>query len=233
MQAEVNLVWQGPHPRSASANGTRPLRFVSVVWLRQTKCEAKADTLWVVKRGKSRLCNCCRDCTEMKGCSAKIFCITVLYVAGEERLLKYPFLIQCLLGINNVSGQSTLQPAMVHSCPNETVIFTCFGRQAMNMELIMEPYVLEEDAKSFVATLAVNNRNTFTFTYTDLISSKLTNLTGYENKTADMTVTLTIEMNGANITCKVDDLFIFATLFVAGMWSMWSNNNNSNGSHSH
>ena len=28
----------------------------------------------------------CSDCTEMKGCSAKIFCITVLYVAGEERL---------------------------------------------------------------------------------------------------------------------------------------------------
>ena len=150
MQAEVNLVWQGPHPRSASANGTRPLRFVGVVWLHQTKCEAKADTLWVVKREKARLCNCCRDCTEMKGC------ITVLYVAGEERLLKYPFLIQCLLGINNVSGQSTLQPAMVHSCPNETVIFTCLGRQAMHMEWIMEPYVLEEDAKSFVATLAVN-----------------------------------------------------------------------------
>ena len=90
----------------------------------------------------------------------------------------------------------------------------------------MEPYVLEEDAKSFVATLAVNNRNIFTFTYTDLISSKLTNLTGYENIAADMTVTLTIqpidEMNGANITCEVDDLLIFATLFVAGMWSMWS-----------
>ena len=75
----------------------------------------------------------CSDCTEMKGCSAKIFCITVLYVAGEERLLKYP-LLKCILGIYNVSGQSTLQPAIVHSCPNETVIFTCHGRQAMNME---------------------------------------------------------------------------------------------------
>ena len=167
----------------------------------------------------------CSNCTEMKGCSAKIFCITVLYVAGEERLLKYP-LLKCILGIYNVSGQSTLQPAIVHSCPNETVIFTCYGRQAMNMEWIMEPYILEEDAKSFVAALAVNNRNIFTFTYTDFISSKLTNLTGYENKTADMTVTLTIqpidEMNEANITCKVDDLLLFATLFIAGMWSMWS-----------
>ena len=90
----------------------------------------------------------------------------------------------------------------------------------------MEPHVLEEGAKSFVAALAVNNRDIFTFTYTDFISSKLTNLTGYENKTADMTVTLTIqpidEMNGANITCKVDDFLLFATLFVAGMWSMWS-----------
>ena len=160
----------------------------------------------------------------MKGCSAKIFCITVLYVAGEERLLKYPFLTQCLLGIYNVRGQSTLQPAIVHSCPNETVIFTCYGRQAMNMEWIMEPYVLEEDAKSFVAALAVNNRNIFTFTYTDLISSKLTNISGYENKTADMTVTLTIqpidEMNGTNITCKVDDSFLFATLFLAGIGGM-------------
>ena len=139
--------------------------------------------------------------------------------------MKYP-LLKCILGIYNVSGQSTLQPAIVHSCPNETVIFTCYGRQAMNMEWIMEPYVLEEDAKSFVAALAVNNRNIFTFTCTDFISSKLTNLTGYENKTADMTVTLTIqpidEMNEANITCKVDDLLLFATLFVAGMWSMWS-----------
>ena len=81
-----------------------------------------------------------------------------------------------------------------HSCPNETVIFTCFGRQAMNMEWIMEPYyVLEEDAKSFVAALAVNNRHIFTFTFTDFISSKLTNLTGYENRKADMTVTLTIQ----------------------------------------
>ena len=211
MQAEVNLVWQGPHPRSASANGMRSLCFVGVVWLRQTKCEAKADTLWVVKREKARLCNCCRDCTEMKGCSAKIFCITVLYVAGEERLLKYPFLIQCLLGINNVSGQSTLQPAIVHSCPNETV------RQAMNMEWIMEPYVLEEDAKSFVTKLAVNNRNIFTFTYTDLISYKLTNLTGYENKTADMTLTLTIhEMNGANITCKGNNTCTL--MFMAITW---------------
>ena len=173
----------------------------------------------MVKREKARLCHCFRDCTEMKGCSAKIFCITVLYVAGEERLLKYPFLIQCLLGINNVSGQSTLQPAMVHSCPNETVIFTCFGRQAMNMEWIMEPYVLEEDAKSFVAKLAVNN--IFTFTYTDLISYKLTNLTGYENKTADMTVTLTIQpIDEMNEACKVDDSFLFATLFLAGIGGM-------------
>ena len=159
----------------------------------------------------------------MKGCSAKIFCITVLYVAGEERLLKYPFLIQCLLG---VSGQSTLQPAIVHSCPDETVIFTCFGRQAMIMDWIMVPYIPEVDAKSFVAALAVNKRDAFTFTYTDFISSKLTNLTGYENRKADMTVALTIqpidEMNEANITCKVDDLLLFATLFVAGMWSMWS-----------
>ena len=109
------------------------------------------------------------------------------------------------------------------SCPNETVIFTCHGRQAMNMEWIMEPYVLEEDAKSFVAALAVNNRNIFTFTYTDFISSKLTNLTGYENKTADMTVTLTIQpIDEMNEACKVDDLLLFATLFVAGMWSMWS-----------
>ena len=72
----------------------------------------------------------------------------------------------------------------------------------------------------------MNNRHIFTITYTDFISSKLTNLTGYENKTADMTVTLTIqpidEMNEANITGKVDDLLLFATLFVAGMWSMWS-----------
>ena len=71
----------------------------------------------------------------------------------------------------------------------------------------MEPYVFEEDGKSFVAALAVNNRHIFTFTYTDFISSKLTNLTGYEIKTADMTVTLTIqpidEMDEANITCKV------------------------------
>ena len=56
----------------------------------------------------------------MKGCSAKI---TVLYVAGEESLLKYPFLIQCLFGIYNVSGQSTLQPAIVHSCPNENLLW--------------------------------------------------------------------------------------------------------------
>ena len=140
----------------------------------------------------------------MKGCSAKIFCITVLYVAGEERLLKCRFLIQCLLG---VSGQSTLQPAIVHSCPNGTVLFTCFGRQAMIMDWIMVPYIPEVDAKSFVAALAVNNRDAFTFTYTDFISSKLTNLTGYENRKADMTITLTIqpidEMNGTNITCTI------------------------------
>ena len=129
--------------------------------------------------------------------------------------------IQCLIGSYNVSGQSTLQPAVVHSCPDETVIFTCFGRQAMNMDWIMVPYIPEVDAKSFVAALAVNNRDAFTFTYTDFISSKLTNLTGYENREADMTVTLTIqpidEMNGTNITCKVDDSFLFATLFLAGI----------------
>ena len=87
----------------------------------------------------------------------------------------------------------------------------------------MEPYVLEEDAKSFVAALAVNNRHIFTFTYTDFISSKITKLSGYENKTADMTVTLTIQpIDEMNEACKVDDLLLFATLFVAGMWSMWS-----------
>ena len=126
--------------------------------------------------------------------------------------------IQCLIGSYNVSGQSTLQPAVVHSCPDETVIFTCFGRQAMIMDWIMVPYIPEVDAKSFVAALAVN---AFTFTYTDSISSKLTNLTGYENRKADMTVTLTIqpidEMDGTNITCKVDDSLLFATLFLAGI----------------
>ena len=182
MQAEVNLVWRS-HTHEAQAQAARGPCASWVVWLRQTESQAYA-----------RLCKLQRlyNYTEMKGCSAKIFCVTVLYVAGEERLLKYP-LLKCILGIYNVSGQSTLQPAIVHSCPNETVIFTCYGRQAMNMEWIMEPYVLEEDAKSFVAALAVNNRNIFTFTYTDFISSKLTNLTGYENKTADMTVTLTIQ----------------------------------------
>ena len=129
--------------------------------------------------------------------------------------------IQCLIGSYNVSGQSNLQPAVVHSCPDETVIFTCFGRQAMIMDWIMVPYIPEVDAKSFVAALAVYNRDAFTFTYTDFISSKLTNLTGYENREADMTVTLTIqpidEMDGTNITCKVDDSFLFATLFLAGI----------------
>ena len=93
-----------PHPRSASASGTRPLRFVGtgVVWLRQLKVKHMQGSA------------SCSDCTEMKGCSAKIFCITVLYVAGEERLLKYP-LLKCILGIYNVSGQSTLQPAIVLS----------------------------------------------------------------------------------------------------------------------
>ena len=88
----------------------------------------------------------------------------------------------------NVSGQSTIQSAVVHSCPDETVIFTCFGRQAMIMDWIMVPYIPEVDAKSFVMALAVNNRDAFTFTYTDFISSKLTNLTGYENRKADMTI---------------------------------------------
>ena len=104
--------------------------------------------------------------------------------------MKCRFLIQCLLG---VSGQSTLQPAIVHSCPDETVIFTCFGRQAMIMDWIVVPYIPEVDVKSFIAALAVYNRDAFTFTYTDLISSKLTNLTGYENRKADMTITLTIQ----------------------------------------
>ena len=126
--------------------------------------------------------------------------------------------IQCLIGSYNVSGQSTLQPAVVHFCPDETVIFTCFGRQAMIMDWIMVPYIPEADTKSFVAALAVNNRDAFTFTYTDFISSKLTNLTGYENRKA---VTLTIqpidEMDGTNITCKVDNSLLFATLFLAGI----------------
>ena len=62
-----------------------------------------------------------------------------------------------------------IQPAIVHSCPNETVTFTCFGRQAMIMDWIMVPYIPEVDAKSFVAALAVNNRDAFTFTYTDIV----------------------------------------------------------------
>ena len=179
MQAEVNLVWRS-HTHEAQAQRHEALAL--------RRCCKRGYTLGG-KEKKRQGSASSRDCTEMKGCSAKIFCITVLYVAGEERLLKYP----CILGIYNVSGQSTLQPAIVHFCPNETVIFTCYGRQAMNMEWIMKPYVLEEGAKSFVAALAVNNRHIFTFTYTDFISSKLTNLTGYENRTADMTVTLTIQ----------------------------------------
>ena len=66
MQAEVNLVWRShTHEAQAHCQAARgPFCRCGVA-----KSQAKADTLWVVKKKRQGSASC-RDCTEMKGCSA-------------------------------------------------------------------------------------------------------------------------------------------------------------------
>ena len=60
------------------------------------------------------------------------------------------------------------------------------------------------------------------FRRTDFISSELTSFTGYNNRTVNMILTLTIKpfnvINGTNITCEIDEsLLLLSPLYLAGI----------------
>ena len=146
----------------------------------------------------------------------------MLQVRTQERV-EFQYSIYYPVGLNIVHGKPTLQPAIVHSCPNETVIFTCSGRQVMDMDWIVEPYIPIGDPIKYSSELIVNHEEEFdVFRRTDFISSELTNFTGYNNGTANMILTLTIKpfnvINGTNITCEIDEsLLLLSPLHLAGI----------------
>ena len=124
------------------------------------------------------------------------------------------------LDLYNVSGQLiTVHPTLIYKCPNETVTFTCTGRQVLFLDWIMEPYVSDSDGLSYDVSLLVTNTLETAFNHTNFVSSKVINITELNGSRADMTLSLTIKPfnlnNGTNIMCK-SGTAAFGTLFLAG-----------------
>ena len=124
-----------------------------------------------------------------------------------------------VLGFYSTNGQLTVQPTLIYKCPNETVSFTCTGRQIMSLAWIMEPYFDESDGFSYVVDFVVQMTVETSFKHTRYISSNVTNITEVNGSRADMTIMLTIKPfsvnNGTIITCK-SETNAYGTLFLAG-----------------
>ena len=121
-----------------------------------------------------------------------------------------------LLGFYSTNGQLTVQPTLIYKCPNETVSFTCTGRQIMSLAWIMEPYFDESDGFSYIVDFVVQMTVETSFRHTRYISSNVTNITEVNGSRADMTTIKPFNVNnGTIITCK-SETNAYGTLFLAG-----------------
>ena len=119
----------------------------------------------------------------------------------------------------------TLDPApTVHSCPGQTVTYTCHDEQIHTMEWIIEPYIPGNDAIKYVAA---HLQDTETLTKKrGNISTNLIYVTQCcaDESLANMTTKATVHAsqleNGSNITCRttrgVKRYYSHSTLYIAG-----------------
>ena len=94
-----------------------------------------------------------------------------------------------LTGIQYCSGKPTLRPASVHTCPNETVTFTCHDTQIVAIAWELDMYIKNTGLLTFSFSQPVGSHGV---AHMGMISANLSEVTRRNGTVADITTTLTI-----------------------------------------
>ena len=110
------------------------------------------------------------------------------------------------ISTNQCTGESTLQPLSYHSCPNESVTFTCSGSQLTVMTWEVKPYTNRYAPLSYVPSQLSNDFGSLTMNSSNRIFlSELIYISRINENFANMTTSLTVRnagvRNGTNVTC--------------------------------
>ena len=123
------------------------------------------------------------------------------------------------------TGEPALQPLSFHSCPNESVTFTCSDSQVSAMKWKVEPDTTRDGDLTYAAYLIMGDPGLLTMNSTDnMLHSTLVHFDRIDEYFANMTSTLTVATsgvrNGTNVTCITlvgnDECNMTATIYVTG-----------------
>ena len=120
------------------------------------------------------------------------------------------------------TGEPALQPLSFHSCPNESVTFTCSDSKVSLMKWEVEPHTMAHLA--YAASLLMADTELLTMNSTDNVLHSTVVFDRIEENFANMTSTLTVATsgvrNGTNVTCTTfvsnDECNVTATIYVTG-----------------
>ena len=105
------------------------------------------------------------------------------------------------------TGEPVLWPPLIHSCPNESVTFTCSDSNVTIIEWRVEPHHSRDDELSYsVSLISVNDTGPLTRNCTNnTFCSQLSHFSRLDDRFANMTITLSVRApsvtNGTNIKC--------------------------------
>ena len=122
------------------------------------------------------------------------------------------------------TGEPALQPLSFHSCPNESVTFTCSDSQVSVMKWKVEPRPMGVDL-TYVPSQMMGDQGRLTMNSTDnVLLSTLVHFDRIDENFANMTISLTVATsgmrNGTNVTCITlvgnDECKMTATIYDTG-----------------
>ena len=129
-----------------------------------------------------------------------------------------------------ISGEPVLKPLSLHSCPNESVTFTCRGNNVAVIEWRVEPYTNTDGDLSYIPLGLVEDPGVLTRNSTDnTFLSTLLYFSRISDRLANMTTSLTVKTSGVvnttNITCGTlrggEGFSMSATIFLQVATDVW------------
>ena len=122
------------------------------------------------------------------------------------------------------TGEPALQPLSFHSCPNESVTFTCSDSKVSIIKWEVEPYTTRDGDLSYAVSLLLADTELLTMNSTDNVLHSTIVFDRIDENFANMTSTLTVATSGVrnetNVTCTTfvsnDECNMTATIYVTG-----------------
>ena len=124
------------------------------------------------------------------------------------------------------TGESTLQPLTHHSCPNESVTFTCSCSQVISVTWEVKPYTDTDSSIAYIPSLINGSVPRSVNSSDNNFLSELIYFSRINKRVANMTTSLTVRTagvrNGTNVTCGAEVMAgktcrINATIYFTGL----------------